>query len=660
VEGFQTHPGGGVSARLNDQEVFVGNRRFLESQNVELTQAVDNAMSQLDAVGQTCILVARAGEVLGAIGTQDTIRPEASGVLEELRQSGVNRITLITGDRLAAARLIAEQLEINEVQAELLPAQKAELIERMKAAGQNVAMVGDGINDAPALARADVGLALGGVGSDIAAEAGDVVLMGDPLRPLPLLLRLSRKTVEIIRQNILWFAFGVNAIGVGLIAWLLPAWSDRLREQSPIWAAVYHQIGSLAVLLNAMRLLWFERGVASDRWKAFSYSVDRWIERLSFHDFLHWFEVHWRRALLVTGIIVAGLYLLTSVAIIGPDEIGIVQRFGRPLPDDLEPGLHVRWPWLCERVTRVQPERLRSVDVGFRTTGQARRGLDDLTWAATHGDGILREREESLMITGDSSLIEVQASVFYHIDNPRRFLFEVKRPEDTLRAVTEAVLREVIAEQPFLAILTTKREAFHHIATERLAERLRSPAYDLGIGLHSLTFQDLHPPQEVVDAYYDVARALSQKDQQVTKALQTKEQAIFEEESGRLRQRAQAFGQHHAVTRLAQAERDAFLALAMGPKVARLRGFVLPVPGSPGSLAGLPLLAGDEDGVVQWLTEFRLHVETAELILAGRPKVLHDPAFKGRLHIMPELLKLRLPPLGREREMPARSEKDER
>src|SRR5262249_4960689 len=150
----------------------------------------------------------------------DTLRPEAPAVIRELQALGIESFALLTGDRRSAALSVADRLQgIDEVSSDLLPADKARWIEDKTRAGRRVAMIGDGINDAPALAPATVGLALGAAGSDLAAEAGDLILMGDPLAPLPGLVRLSRQMVRIIQQGIYVFAFGVNGLGVVLCAW---------------------------------------------------------------------------------------------------------------------------------------------------------------------------------------------------------------------------------------------------------------------------------------------------------------------------------------------------------------------------------------------------------------------------------------------------------
>jgi Cu+-exporting ATPase len=527
VEDFQARPGAGVTARSGDVTVIVGTRRLLEEQGVALNEPALALLQRLDASGQTALLVARSGTLLGAIGARDRVRPEAAQVLAELRLLGIKDIALFTGDRAASAKPLAEELRIEHVFAELLPEEKAALLAEGKWRhdhandAKTAAFVGDGINDAPALASAGVGLALGGTGTDVAAEAGDIVLMGAPLAPLPLLVRLSRQTVHIIRQNIFVFAFAVNIVGVVLTAWLWPLLAPaEWYEQSPLAAVLYHQLGSLAVLLNSMRLLWFERTAspALAGWKQSFQKMDRWIEQyLDVGELLHRLSHRWRPVLAGLLLVLFAGYALSGFTVLGPDEQGVRRRFGRPV-EDLGPGLTWCWPWPVEDVVRIKPERIRVVEIGFRST--AGLGQKSLSWASAHkGDGILRVPDEAVMITGDGNLVEIQASVRYRVTDVRTFLFEVGPAEDILRGLAEAELRGLIASRPFLQLLTTSadgavsRERFQAEVLDRLRQRCLD--YHLGIELDGLALHDLHPPQEVVAAYYEVTRAMEERDRMV-------------------------------------------------------------------------------------------------------------------------------------------------
>ena len=177
----------------------------------------------------------------------------------------------------------------------------------------------------------DVGLAIGG--ADIAAEAGDVVFMGEPLRDLPMLVRLARATVAVIRQNIFVFAFGVNAVGIVVTAWLWPllAPAGWWYEQAPVAAVIYHQLGSLAVLLNSMRLLWFERQStvpALAGVKGWLRQTDVWLEtHLDADGFFHWLGHHRRGALGWTAACMLGVYAVSGLTVVAPDEMAVVRRF---------------------------------------------------------------------------------------------------------------------------------------------------------------------------------------------------------------------------------------------------------------------------------------------------------------------------------------------
>ncbi len=205
-------------------------------------------------------------------------------------------------------------------------------------------------------ARADVGIALAGVGSDLAAEAGSVVLLGDPLAGLPEMFRLARHTVAVIRQNIVIFAFAFNGIAIVL------AGSQAL---GPVGAAIVHQVGSLLVLLNAIRILGFERWHAMRIVGGFNRVVVA-CRRCRPSVGARW-AWKYRRPLVRAGLTLTLLaYMLSGIVIVGPDEVGVVRRFGRFEPPLLRPGLHICWPAPIESVVLVDPIQSRLARVGLR------------------------------------------------------------------------------------------------------------------------------------------------------------------------------------------------------------------------------------------------------------------------------------------------------
>jgi Cu+-exporting ATPase len=648
VDEFLAHPGAGVTARGAAGTLVVGTRRLLEEQGVVLSPEVLAALDRMDAAGQTSLLVARDGVVLGVIGARDRLRPEAAEVLAELRALGVTDLALLTGDRKAAAQAVASALGITEVHAELLPEQKASFIAQWSGAGSDkqggaarphkVAMVGDGINDALALARADVGLALGGTGVDVAAEAGDVVLMGAPLRPLPLLVRLSRETLHIIRQNILVFAFGVNAVGILITAWLWPLLAPAgWLEQAPLAAVIYHQLGSLAVLLNSMRLLWFERTAASPSL--------RWVRqklqhRLDPDEFFHWLGHHWKPVALAAVALLLVVYGLSGVTQVGPDEVGVLRRFGRPM-GDLGPGLHWHWPWPVEDVVRVQPDRIRTVEIGFRSDpGAADAALD---WSSRHGDGITRLPDEAVMITGDNNLVEVLATVRYRIRDHSVYLFEIRDPEEVVRTTAESVLREAVAGRPFHELLTVNRGAFQRDVLARLTRRFDSyrPA-GLGIRFEGLAVHDLHPPPEVVDAYHEVARAMEARDKMVNEARADALEKVRREEANAQKILLDADAEKEEKVLLARATRDAFLArqearseLSVGQEIRLLGEFLAALQEKAPADAAEDYQRRRREAVERQalLTDRRLFWEALSKALKGRDKLLIDAPLPGRRHL---------------------------
>jgi Cu+-exporting ATPase len=245
---FDSITGEGVHGRVDGREVALGNQRLMESLQVDPGALAERAEMQR-AEGETVMFVAVDGRMAGLVCVADPIKETTSGALEALRKEGL-RIVMLTGDNRTTAEAVAKKVGIEEIQAEVLPERKNEVVRRLQEEGKVVAMAGDGINDAPALAQADIGIAMG-TGADVAMESAGITLVKGDLRGLVRARRLSEATMRNIRQN-LFFAFVYNAVGVPIAAGVLYPFIGLLL--SPIIAAAAMSLSSVSVIGNALRL----------------------------------------------------------------------------------------------------------------------------------------------------------------------------------------------------------------------------------------------------------------------------------------------------------------------------------------------------------------------------------------------------------------------
>jgi Cu+-exporting ATPase len=249
---FAALPGHGIRAVVEEQPVLVGNAQLMLDAGIACGKLTEEA-ERLAQAGKTPLFVAVASQTAGVIAVADTPKPSASAAVQALHAMGLE-VVMLTGDNRRTAAAMAQQLGIDRVLAEVLPQEKARQVQQLQAAGKVVAMVGDGINDAPALAQADIGMAIG-TGTDVAMAAADITLIADDLRGVVMAMQLSRRTIRTIRQNLFW-AFFYNILGIPLAAGVLYPWFGVLLN--PAFAAAAMALSSVSVLSNSLRLRRFQ------------------------------------------------------------------------------------------------------------------------------------------------------------------------------------------------------------------------------------------------------------------------------------------------------------------------------------------------------------------------------------------------------------------
>jgi Cu+-exporting ATPase len=248
VDVFEAIPGQGIKAQINGEAVLLGNLKLMEENGVEL-DGLEGDLERLAGEGKTPVLVARNHSAAGIIAVADTLKPYSKEAVEALQRMGLEAV-VITGDNERTGKAVAAQMGIKRVLAEVLPWEKSQQVKRLQEEGRVVAMVGDGINDAPALAQADVGIAIG-TGTDVAMESSDITLITGDLRAVVTAIQLSKRTIRTIRQNLFW-AFFYNVLGIPIAAGILyPFWGILLN---PMIASAAMAMSSVSVVSNSLRL----------------------------------------------------------------------------------------------------------------------------------------------------------------------------------------------------------------------------------------------------------------------------------------------------------------------------------------------------------------------------------------------------------------------
>ncbi len=595
--------GRGAECKLDGRTIRAGNLSYFADSGIP---GAEHLVEEADRLGATAVLVADGGQLLGAVLLRDRIRDGIREAVSGLQQMGITRQVILTGDRRRAADVIAHEIGVLDVESELLPQQKLDRVRQLTSQGRTVAMLGDGINDAPALAAASVGIAVSGA-SDITAEAADVVYMPHSLDKLPRLFEVSQRAMHTAWLNIILFAGALNLLAV------LACATGRL---GPIGAAFTHQLSSFCVMMNSLRLLRVER-TSSAAWSSRLRQMIGgsrlgvlWERTRDFHPAAAFRWILARRAQLIKPSLItaAGLIVLSGFYAIQPDEVGVIERFGKKVTPFSQPGLHYKMPWPVERLTRIQAHRVRVVEIGFRSNSSAPVTSSSTTepaayeWNVQHRTGRFQSRpEESLMLTGDQNMIELTATVHYEVQHPDAFLFRQIDGDATIREAAESVIHGITASTQLDDVLTIGRQSIEQKAQGELQRRMDK--YESGIRVLRVKLENVHPSLEAVDAFRQVSAAFEEKNRLVNQA-----EGYRNEQIALARGNAKAQVQNAKAYTLGRTNRA-------GGDVSRFIQQEQAFRTAPGP------------------TETRLYLETMEQVLAGRQKLIVDSG-KGRRHVL--------------------------
>ena len=563
-DNFAAHPGLGAEARVAGALCRVGNRKFLEEQGVVLPEAELERIAAA-ATGATLVLVAREDALIGAAVVADTVRPEAAATIQQLTDLGITKLVMLTGDNAAAAAAVGAAVGIEDQRSDLLPDDKVAAVRSIQAENGPTAMVGDGINDAPSLATADIGIVMGDIGSDAAIASADVVLIGDDLAKLVRAAAFSRQVLRRIWQNIFVFALGFNALAVivASMGWI-----------SPVVAACLHQVSSLIVVTNSLRLVVDGQAL---RERCGTRASGLWELR--------------GRALRYAAITAIVLYALSGIHTVRPGEVGVVQRFGRVIARAEAPGLHARLPYPFGQHRTVKTQLVRRVEVGFRTIPGNYTEPPAYEWNVQHRRGRRqRQEDEATVWTGDENLVDLNMVVQYRVTNAADGLFLIghttrdgsSKWDQIVRALALEGIASVMSQHHAREILSERRGEIeaeimarlqHSLAAYTPADR-ESPIFTV----EAVCLGDVHPPLEVVPAFREVASALEDKEARINraKAYQCEVSMLVQGQAAKRVLDAEAFRQHRAQRAGGDAERFTAVAAAHAekPEATRLRWYL--------------------------------------------------------------------------------------